>query len=251
MTPKSQAFDYSGAPVAVRADIAAAHRKAWEWLARPGTWWNGAERIAIAQEVRNARECVLCRERKAALSPFAPLPGEHLGDTSIAAPAVDAVHRLTTDPGRLSSDWVDSLESEGVTRAHYVELIGVVTAVVSIDTFHRALGLPLEPLPEPVAGAPSEYVPGGLDHRVGWVPMIYDVQPAETDLWGGGERTANVLRALSAVPDALRAWIALSNVHYLPIANIADRASESNRVLSRPQIELVAARVSAYNDCFY
>ena len=34
--------------------------RAWQRIARCGTWWNGAQRIAIAAETRNALQCGLC-----------------------------------------------------------------------------------------------------------------------------------------------------------------------------------------------
>ena len=38
----------------IRADLTAAHAHVWEKLAAPGTWWNGAERLAIAKIVSAA-----------------------------------------------------------------------------------------------------------------------------------------------------------------------------------------------------
>ena len=57
---------YTTAPCPVRADIEEAHTFFWQKLAAPGTWWTGAERVAIGAEVRQARHCQLCQERKAA-----------------------------------------------------------------------------------------------------------------------------------------------------------------------------------------
>src|SRR5439155_9866140 len=72
---------YEAAPVAIREDLAAAHRRARDHLARPGTWWDGRERVALMAEARHAVDCALCRRRKAALSPAA-VAGSHdsLGD---------------------------------------------------------------------------------------------------------------------------------------------------------------------------
>ena len=59
-------IDYASAPIKVRDDITEAHRRAWQRIAAPGTWWTGKDRVAIAAEVRNAVKCALCKERKAA-----------------------------------------------------------------------------------------------------------------------------------------------------------------------------------------
>ena len=54
------AFAYDAAPVPIRDDLPATFRRAWERLARPGTWWTGRERVAIAAEIGNAPACALC-----------------------------------------------------------------------------------------------------------------------------------------------------------------------------------------------
>ena len=94
-------FDYSSSPYPVRGDIAAAHRAYWRTLARPGSWWTGVERVAIAAESRNAPLCRLCAARKAALTP-AGIAGEHAGKHDLPDVAVDAIHRIVTDPGRMT-----------------------------------------------------------------------------------------------------------------------------------------------------
>lgn len=241
-------FDYAGLSLPIPEEMRAAHRGAWQRLAAPGAWWTGAEHVALAAEVRAARECALCHERKAALSPHA-VAGEHEATAALPAAAVDAVHRITTDPGRLTKSWYEKTLAAGLSDGHYVELVGVVVTIVNLDALHRALGAPLEPLPEPVAGEPSGARPPS-EQGGAWVPWI-DLGSAEArDLYGGPPRVANVLRALSLVPDAARQLQELSAVHYLPMDKVADpRAGLPS--LSRPQMELIAGRVSALNECFY
>ena len=94
-------FDYTDAPAPVRDAIPQAHRSVWDQLARPGNWWTGAERVAIADEVRRAADCALCAARKGAVSPTA-VRGSHGGGSALPAAVVDVVHRVVTDPGRLS-----------------------------------------------------------------------------------------------------------------------------------------------------
>ena len=60
---------YASSPIALRDDLAAAHARAWERIGNPGTWWDGAQRVAIAAETRHVPYCALCRRRKEALSP--------------------------------------------------------------------------------------------------------------------------------------------------------------------------------------
>ena len=105
----------------------------WQRFARPGTWWTGAERLAIIKAARAAQSCALCSERKASLSPNA-VSGRHEGESSLPEIVVDAVHRITTDPGRLSSSWYEAIVRSGVTPEQHVELTGVLGILTLGDT---------------------------------------------------------------------------------------------------------------------
>jgi hypothetical protein len=61
--------------------------------------------------------------------------------------------------------------------------------------------------------------------------------------------TPNIMRALSLVPDHVRVLQSESESHYVPMSELTNPAV--GRDLDRPQMELVAARVSALNECFY
>ena len=235
-------ISFEGAPVPVRDDIPTAHRKLWERLAGAGNWWTGAERVAIAAETRAAVDCALCGERRGALSPNA-VEGKHSSVSALPPAAVEVIHRVATDPARLSKSWFEASLADGLSDGQYVEIVGIVVALVSVDSFCRGLGVPLHVLPEPRAGEPSRRRPSGLVAGTAWVPMIEELGPDESDLWPG--RTANVIRAMSLVPDAVRALKELSAAHYYPGPGVAPRA------LERMQIELIAGKVSALNECFY
>jgi hypothetical protein len=244
------AFQYPETPVSFREVIAPAHRDWWDALARPGTWWTGAERVAIAAETRRAEECALCRERKQALS-IAGVSGEHDRGDVLPPPAVEAVHRVVTDASRLSSAWLQSLYNAGLTDAQYVELVGVATCVLSVDDTHRGLGLPVEPLPEPVPGEPSRRRPPGAEFEGAWVPTVPrgGFHPEDPDVYGGEDDPVPfIIRALSLVPEAGRASRRLANAQYL---TRDEMRGGKGRTLSRAQIELIAARVSAINECYY
>ena len=73
---------------------------------------------------------------------------------------------------------------------------------------------------------------------------------AESDLWHK-DQTANVLRALTLVPNALRDWKALSTAQYLSIEGMGNFIGQKDRAINRMQMELIAGRVSSYNECFY
>lgn len=219
-------------------------------LAEPGTWWTGAERVAIAAELRAARDCALCLERLRAVSPEAA-QGRHDGPGVLPESAIEVIHRLTTDPARLGKAWFEKIRASGLDDGRYVEIVGVVTTVMSVDYFCRGLGVPLHPLPEPQPGEPSRYRPAAARDDGAWLPMISaaDATGAEADLFGGRRRTGNVIRALSLVPDEVRQLTDLSAAHYLPIEDVGN--PRAHRALDRAQTELLAGRVSALNECFY
>jgi hypothetical protein len=244
---------FAEAVVPMPPEFAEAHGAWWSRLAQPGTWWNGAERVAIAAEARAARDCALCRERRSALTPSA-VTGEHDcapgARETLPAAAIDAVHRIMTDATRLSAGYVNGLAAQGLDDAHYVELVGLVVHLMSIDEVARGVGAPPMPLPEPQAGEPTRIRPPEAAMDGAWVPMLPASRPSgeNSDLWPL-PKAPYVIRAMSLVPDAVRDLRMLSDVHYLPMLQLTDFSKGGE--LSRPQIELVAGRVSALNECFY
>lgn len=245
------AFAYADSPDPIRADLVQQYRDFWGRLAAPGTWLTGQERVAVADESRRARTCALCAERKAALSP-SMVDGEHDASGPLSATLVEVVHRITTDASRLSQSWVDGVQEAGLSAEAYVEAAGLTVQVISVDAFHDALGLALEPLPTPAPGEPTRKRPSAAIHEEGFVPMvpIGGLEPEDADIYGmPGGRAPNVIRALSLVPAEVRSWQALGGAQYLSPERMM--GMETGRALDRAQIELVAGRVSALNECFY
>ena len=97
-----------------RDDLLDAHARAWKWIAGPGTWLTGAERLAVVREVRQAAQCDLCQARKDALSPLA-VDGHHDHFGKLSDPQIEAIHRVATDSGRLSGAWVEGLLADGLS----------------------------------------------------------------------------------------------------------------------------------------
>ncbi len=243
-------ISYADAAFPVREDFEASHTRYWQRLARPGAWWGGAERVAIAAEVRGARNCDFCRRIAESLSPA--ITGQHDCKLSadLPAPAVDAVHRLVNDASRLSRAWFDGIVEAGLTPERYVELLGTVVAVLSIDGFARGIGVAPRALPEPVPGEPTGYRPARLELDQAWVRMVPadNAETAEADLWPAGVN-AYVIRAMSLVPDVVRSLADLSAAQYLSIEQMVDLATGAG-ALSRPHTELIAGRGSAHKHCY-
>lgn len=78
------------------------------------------QRIDIAREVRNARNCDLCRKRKDALSPNA-VSGDHDTVTDLPGTIVDVIHRVITDNKQLTRAWFEDTIDYGkdLLRQHY------------------------------------------------------------------------------------------------------------------------------------
>ena len=60
-----------------------------------------------------------------------------------------------------------------------------------------------------------------------------------------------IIRALSLVPAETHAHVELEQVQYLPLDRFGDYEYQHHEGLTRPQVEVVAGRVSAINECFY
>ena len=240
----------------MRGRLAMAQAEAWRRIGEPGSWWTGAERIAIAAETRHAAGCRLCAARRDALSPAA-LAGEHDAATLLPATAVEAIHRIRTDSGRLGETWYRDLLAAGLSDTRYVELVSVLAVVVAIDTFRTALGLDPWPLPPPVAGEPARRRPAGAKPGVAWMPTLApdDRAADDPDLYGDDpgprRRTgANVHQALSLVPSAMIHWWDAFETMYMSSAEMRDFSREF-RAIGHGQMEMLAARVAALNRCEY
>ncbi len=244
-------IDYSNAPWPVRANFAETHNRFWERLAQPGNWLTGEQRVNIAREVRQAQHCKLCRRRKEALSPYT-VDGAHDSVTDLPDVMVEVVHRVVTDSGRLTRDWFDGIIRQGLSEEQYIETIGTLISVFLIDEFCRCLDLPQNELPEPLPGEPSRYRPDNVAYDGAWVPILpmrVDDGP-DADLWDGDMR-GYVIRALSLVPDEVRTLLDTSVAHYLKVHDVWNVTKSPQGTLTRAQTEIIAARVSAFNDCFY
>jgi len=218
------------------------HRQSWTQLSQPGDFWTAAERVAIVSHARAALSCEFCKTRKAALSPNG-VSGEHKqisGGAELDATTIDTVHRIRTDPGRLTREWFDSVMASDMSSQAYAELVSIVATTVIIDTLHQSLGAtPPTPIP-PATGEPNGQFNTKTVDEGGWLPML----AASRELGGHGlPAVPNIARALGLVPSALNLFFQTFRPHYA-LENIS-------LSISQAQAEFVASRVSAINECFY
>jgi hypothetical protein len=242
-------LSYDTAPIAVREDLSAAHMRVWRGISEPGTWLTGSVRVAIAAETRNAVHCALCKKRKEALSPYS-VDGEHDTMGGLPEGLVEIIHRVVTDAARLKRDWYDSMIDSGTSDGEYVETIAVTCSTISIDTFNRAMGFEPPPLPEPVEGEPSRIRPPEARPGAAWVPWIAPEDAAAYPDEVFAATASNVQRALSLTPQACRSFFDLVEGQYLKGSQMRDFDTKF-RAITRPQIEFIAGRVSAINQCAY
>ena len=243
-------IEVAGVQLPIRESLAKAVEEAWLRLSRPGTWWSGKDRVAIAAEARHAGVCELCRQRREALSPYT-VPGEHMSHAGLPKEAVEAIHRLKTDASRITEKWVRETVDGVLGEERYVEIVSIVAIMTALDTFDHALGRSLRALPAPLAGAPARRRPSGARRDLAWVATLAPEAVANGDTNPypvHGEK--NIHRALSLVPQEVFNFFDLDVELYLKDHEIRDFEREY-RAISHSQIELLAGRASAINRCFY
>ncbi len=234
----------------MRSDLIDAHERAWAASAAPGTWLTGAPRVAVAAEIRRARECAHCARIKDALSPNA-VQGAHDTLGNVGPAEIEPIHRVVSDPGRLSEQWSQAMLARGLAEGEYVEIVALIAMVMMLDTCLRALGLPERALPSPGAGAPTRYRPLGARKKAAWLPLVEPEDAVEADgPMYPSPKAGYIYRGLSLVPQSLRDYWSLASCHYLP-GDVVYQFVRSIRAIRRPQVEIIAARVSAPHQCVY
>lgn len=241
---------FDGAPAPIRADLFEALGRAWQRLAAPGAWLDGAQRVAVAQAARQAWHCNLCDSRKGALSPFM-VAGAHDSAVSLPEAWIEVIHPVVRDSGRLTERWYKAARDAGIGEDEFVEMVSVTIIATTVDAYALGIGMAPPPLPEPVAGTPHRVRASQATPGPGWVSTIApeNAGPDFEDFYAG-ESYFYIRRSLTLVPDEVRRFWDLMNPLYMddPRVNEIDGL---DRGISRAQIEFLAARCSALLGCLY
>jgi len=213
--PNDYLFAQSEFPVPQR--IVDGVDRARRQIAAPGTWLTGAERVAVAQLARATQQGSGSADRSGLSA---------VGGDGTVAVAVNA-HGITAQT-------VDGYEAAGLTPETYVEIVGVVARTIAIDTTTRGLGLDPVPLPAPEEGEPTRQRQDRAKRRSAFVP------------------TVGAARATSALSSVLAEDVAQENLHGALYLSYPEMGNISIiKGLPRWQLELIAARTSKINECFY
>lgn len=183
----------------------------WQRLATPGATLTAEQRLEVAETAR----------------------ATYFGSATTSDPVPRAAARVSGAPGSIREDWVEGIAAE-IGYPKYVEITGIVARLTAVDTVHRALGLELMALPEPLPGEPTGEIDDHATKKASWVPTAGSV---------------SVVNSLSLVPAESRAQEVMSGPLYMTYEEMDDPAQPG--VIPRAQKELVAARTSAINECFY
>ena len=237
---------YSDSQHAVRPAIATAHENTLKSFAAPGRWFNAAERAQIVTEARAARVAAGIQE-----------PGGESGEYTTLPEAVSKLaRRIAVETKSLTADFFEDSLDAGLTDCEYVETVGVVARSLSTDIFCRGIGVETRALPSPQAGEPTKVRPATAKHEKAWADTVPGGKAGGEDavfIYGTEQPEAApfIYRSLSLVPEEAKGLVALGAAQYLEIDQFMNLDFTYEPEISRAEVEVVAGRVSAINQCFY
>jgi hypothetical protein len=236
---------YNHSLLPIRLDLEAAHTTAMASFSNAGTWFNGAERKEIVALARRARH-----RQGFELTGFE----DEVRDIPLPSAVAELIRQVACDSEKIDKDFFESVQSEGLSVEQYVEVVGLVSRAVGIDTFGRALGLPMNALNNSHPGKPSGDRPESTVVEHAWVPTLPSGKKGGKEaaaLYGDADFVANIYSALSLVPQEASLVMEMGRVQYVGRNDFMNFEFRRSEQFSRAQLELVAARISALNNCFY
>lgn len=220
--------------------------KLWRRLGETGDWWSGAERVALAGEVRRA------------MSMDAGEDPVELGSAGqISEAAIEAAHRIAVAPASPTREWIRDLQSRGLSEGQIVEIAAIVGVTLTVDTTALGIGTALPQFPECQSGEPACVYPDGATLEL---PEMY-------------VRTVPVHAATGSLREFYEISYGTLSIHdersgkFYPIAarslSLSPRsvwdiwyASEYYTLrrwisLTQQQLDLLGLQTSSYNSCLF
>ncbi len=237
---------YERSQYRVPAALGAIHKKQLAALGKPGTWYTGKERLVIAAEARAA--CCAAGFQDADGGAAALRDGAEL-----TAVARRVSRQLAASPQAFEYPVYQQALADGLTDAEYVEIVGLVSRITNFDMFARGIGADVAPLPAAEQGEPGRERPANAIEEGAWVASIPNGKRGGDigEQLYGGHFLPMLFRAMSLVPAELRDHIELETAQYMPLDRFFDFDYQHHEGLTRAQVEIIAGRVSAINECFY
>lgn len=221
----------------IRQDLAEVHALAWTHIAGPGSWFSGAQRVELAKTV------LIAISDTEPLPPWSSFSESGRLTNQPLAPA--AAHDVAYRAGRHAGTMTETVYSSAVSKIGelpYVEVCGIVSTVAAVAHFCRNIGVDVPAFPSPKPGEPTANQPENVETTWrNWVPVR---SPADN--------SAAVVQAYTSVPgEDQNAW-RMASAQYMPEDEMLQADWRRRpKGLSRPQMELVAARVAQLRECFY
>ncbi len=226
-------------------NISAVHQNQLIQISKPGYWGNGTQRLEIAKLARDFGIEAGILEK--------PLNHETAKANNVTPVIKHLVKTLAIEPKVIDEKFFLNIIDSGLSEEEYTEIIGVVSRITNIDLYARAIGAPLPQFPKPEIGNHSKERPPEAIKEDAWVSTIPNGPAGKEigkDLYKG-RPMPYILRALSLVPDECRSNMVLESCQYAELGRVLDFSYNHYDSLSRPQVEIIAGRVSALNECFY
>jgi len=238
---------YHDSEFPIREATTTAHEQTLASFSAPGRWWTGAERAAIVAQARDARcEAGLQERTEAAVETQTDLP-------EVARRVARQVAVSTND---LDRGFCDQALKDGLSDVQYTEIVGIVSRASAVDVFARGIGVPSRALASPASGEPSRERPETARAEGAWVESVPGGRRGKHEAintYGSDavEAAPFIYRSLSLVPEEAQGLILLGTAQYITLAEFMNLDFTYDPGITRRQVELVASRVSAINQCFY
>ena len=141
---------YADSDFPVGSELEAVHASQLNQLGNPGSWGTGAQRLAVVIEARRA-----CFEAGVL---EAPQGFKASSRPELPQGARKFIRQLAVSPKDVTKDTYDDARANGLSDPEYVEIVGLVGRISSLEVFARGIGVPLRSLPPAQSGEPSKEI---------------------------------------------------------------------------------------------